>query len=183
ARVTGATNAVLNIDPAQVADGGNYSVEVTSTGGAITSAVASLVVNQIARSVTPLGSTGVLVLVLGQPGDVYRIESSADFLFLTWTTNGYATNRNGIAEFIDQNTGPSRFYRPRFERMLPILYSTGVGTLRAYGKLHQVWSFSGSGDLQNWVPLETVTNSTGWVQFGDPRDFIPLYHFYRIAPP
>jgi len=182
-RVTGATNAVLNIDPAQVADGGNYSVVVTNTGGSITSAVVSLAVNQILRSVTLLGTTGVLVQVLGQPGDVYRIESSTDFLFQTWTTNGYTTNRSGIADFVDRNTGTSRFYRPRFQLMLPVLYPTGVGTLRAYGKLNQVWRFDASDNLQQWTALDTVTNLTGWVTFGDPRDFIPLRQFYRIAPP
>ena len=182
-RVTGATNAVLNIDPAQVADGGNYSVVVTNTGGSITSAVVSLAVNQIARSVTLLGTTGILVQVLGQPGDVYRIESSTNFLFQPWTTNGYATNRSGIAEFVDRNTGVSRFYRSRFQFMLPVLYPTGVGTLRAYGKLNQVWRFEGSDDLQQWTALDTVTNLTGWVTFSDPRDFIPLRQFYRIAPP
>ena len=182
-RVTGATNAVLNIDPAQGADGGNYSAVVTNTGGSITSAVVSLAVNQILRSVTLLGTTGVLVQVLGQPGEMYRIESSADFLFSTWTTNGYATNRSGIAEFVDRNTGVSRFYRPRFQLMLPVLYPAGVGLVRAYGKLNQVWRFDASDDLQHWTPLDNVTNATGWVTFSDPRDFIPLRQFYRIAPP
>ena len=181
-RVSGATNSVLSIEPVQLTDGGDYSVVVTHKGVSITSAVVSLVVSQLVGGVTQLGSTGFLVYVLGQPADVYRIEASTNF-GVTWATNGYVTNFTGRANFVDGRVGVSRLYRVRFERILPILYATGVGTLQAYGKLNEVWRFDFSENLMSWNTFTTITNATGRVYFVDPSDAIPLHRFYRIAPP
>ena len=182
ARLKGATNAVLNIDPTTNSDTGSYSVVVTNASGAITGAPVSLVVSQLLFQVTPMGGTGALLTIFGQVGDVYRIEVSTNFT--PYLTNGYATNMTGRAQFFDRDTsGGFRQLRVRLDRMLPVLYPAGIGTVRAYGKLNQAWRFEYSADLEHWSALTTVTNLTGWVTFSDPRNFLPPYNFYRIAPP
>jgi hypothetical protein len=184
-RVTGATGAVLNIDPVQVADTATYFAIVTNANGAVTSTPVSLVVSQLLFQITPMGGTGALVTMLGQIGDVYRIEVSVDFA--PFVTNGYATNITGRTEFFDRNTGGFfRNIRARFDQMLPVLYPATPPTprtIRAYGKLNQAWRFQGTSDFQTWDSLLTVTNTTGWVKFTDqPLLFLP-HRFYRIAPP
>jgi hypothetical protein len=185
ARVTGATDAVLNIDPVQVADTGSYFAIVTNAGGAVTSAPASLVVSQLVFQFTPVGGGTGLVTVLGQIGDVYRIEVSLNFG--PFLTNGYATNVTGRAQYVDRDTGGGfRQLRVRWDRMLPTLYSGGPSdprTIRAYGKLNQVWRIQGTSDFQTWDSLLTVTNTTGWVKFTDQPLLILPHRFYRIAPP
>jgi len=182
-RISGTTNFVLNIDPVQTNDAGSYFAIVSNSSGMATSAPVSLVVSQILLQLTPVGSTGALLTVFGQIGDVYRIEVSLNFA--AYTTNGYATNLNGITSYFYNGSRGGGFIRLRapLDRMLPVLYSGTPGLARAYGKLNQAWRFEASQDLQTWTPLYIVTNLTGWVTFGDPRDFLPQKGFYRIAPP
>src|SRR4051812_37967063 len=77
--------------------------------------------------------------------------------------------------------------RVKLDRMLPVVYplraSNGTAGFRAYGKLNQAWRCDTSSDLSAWTPLGTVTNSTGWLTFFDPRLTLPPIRFYRIAPP
>ena len=185
ARVTGATGAVLNIDPVQIADTATYLAIVTNASGAVTSTPVSLVASQLLFQITPMGGTGALVTMLGQIGDVYRIEVSVDFA--PFVTNGYATNITGRTEFFDRNTGGFfRNIRARFDRMLPVLYPgnpSNPQTIRAYGKLNQAWRIQGTSDFQTWDSLLTVTNTTGWVKFTEPTLQTPAHRFYRIAPP
>jgi hypothetical protein len=187
-RLTGATNFVLSIDPAVTnsTDTGAYSAVLTSSGGSVTSVVVSLVVSQLLFQAAPMGGTGVLMTIFGQPGDVYRVEVSVNFG--PYLTNGYTTNLTGQALFLDRDTtGGFRRLRARLDQMLPVLYpGDGTGApagLRAYGKLNQVWRLRGTTDLQQWTDLATVTNLTGWVKFTDPSQPPIQHRFYRIAPP
>ena len=199
-RLSGTTNFVLNIDPVQIADSGNYFIIVSNTAGAVTSAVVSLVVSQVVFTFTPVGGTGAWLNISGQIGDVYRIEVNTNFT--GYRTNGYATNASGQAQYFDHDPGTGfRQIRVRFDRMLPVLYpgepDIGVdpvtakaiapGSLRAYGRLNQVWRFESSSNFVQWFPLVTVTNTAGWVRLIDPTidpgDVLPPRRFYRIAPP
>lgn len=187
-RISGATNFVLNIDPVNLNDSGNYFAIVTNGGGAITSATVSLVVSQLLFGVAPIGGTGALVTALGQVGDVYRIEVSVDFG--PYLTNGYATNFTGRAQYVyrDPGVGNFRNFRVRFDHMLPVLYppdrNDSTHVVRAYGKLNQVWRLQGALNLPSWESASSPqTNTTGWVKF---REFLPnnpVRRFYRIVPP
>jgi hypothetical protein len=183
-RISGATGPVLNIDPAQLGDTSNYFAVVTSGSVSATSSVASVSVQSILFAVTPVG-TNVVVNVLGPIGEVYRIEFSPDPFFFSYTTNGYATNRTGVAEFIEPQR-PQGFYRARFERMLPVLYpqspTNPAPLLRAYGKLNQGWRFQATTNFVTWTNLATITNTTGWVKLID-SNAPPSGRFYRISPP
>lgn len=187
ARLSGATNFVLNFDPVLTNDPAGYSVVVSSSGGAITSRVVSLVVSQTLFSTTVLGSTGFAMTVIGQVGDVYRAESNTNFT--GFKTNGYITNVSGVAQYTFVSAGQGVFlsFRARFDRALPVLYrldpTNGTAGFRAYGKLGQVWRCDTSSDLPHWMALATVTNLTGWVTFYDPRLTLPAVRCYRIAPP
>ena len=186
-RLTGATNAVLNIDPILTNDLGGYSVVVSSTGGSVTSTVAAVVVNPLVAQFANTGSTGAVIVMTGQIGDVYRVELNVNFT--GYKTNGYATNTIGTVVYKTQwvNDGMSHFLRVAVDRMLPVLYPRGsqgaAAGFRAYGKLNQVWRLDGATSLPNWVPILTVTNTTGWVKFNDPILLPPVIRFYRISPP
>ena len=174
---------MLNIDPVGTNDAGGYTVIITNVTGSVTSSLAVVTVNQLFVQLSVVPGSGLNVRVFSVQGDVCRVESANNTVG-PWITNAYVTNFSGAApEVFLPFAGLGNFLRARFDHMMPILYSTGVGTLRAYGKLNQVWRFDASGDLKTWGALATITNSTGWVTFGDPRDFIPLQQFYRIAPP
>jgi hypothetical protein len=184
ARISGATNAVLNIDPVLFSEGSNYTVVVTAGGVSTTSAPVSVVVNDILIVPSPQ-TVGANISVFGQIGDVYRVERRVNFGL--WTTNSYATNYTGRALTYDDGTGGPglRQFRGAVERMLPVIYTSNAAprTLRAYGKLNQVWRFESSSDFQQWSPILTVTNTTGWVHFNDPQLTPPPIRFYRISPP
>jgi hypothetical protein len=185
ARITGATNAVLNIDPALTSDSGGYSVVVTANGASVTSSVANVVVNALNVQATQTGATGVVVVLTGQIGDVYRMELNENFA--GYRTNGYATNVTGSVSYTYRwptNTA-TRFRRETVDRVLPVLYrptAQAPTSLRAYGKLNQIWRFEGSTDLQTWAPITTVTNTRGWYQFNDVPLQPPPIRFYRIGP-
>jgi hypothetical protein len=200
ARVSGSTNPVLNIDPAQSLDSGSYFITVSNNSGATTSAAVSLVVSQLVFNFTPVGGTGAWLNIFGQIGDVYRIEVNTNFT--GYRTAGYATNATGQARYFDYDPGTGfRQLRVRFNHMLPVLSLGGPNdgvtpllakagaapTVLAYGKLNQVWRFESSADFIQWFSLATVTNTTGWVRFIDPTidpgDVVPPRRFYRIAPP
>jgi hypothetical protein len=186
-RITGATTAVLNIDPALRADTSNYTVVVkVATMDSVTSAPVSLVVTQLFMSNPVPTGTGAVIHLYGQIGDVYRVELNVNFG--GWKTNGYATNVTGHTEHFDNGVGGGfRQFRAAFDRMFPVIYplpgSNGTAGFRAYGKLNQVWRCETSLSLPNWFPLGTVTNERGWVTFYDPRLTLPPVRFYRIAPP
>lgn len=187
ARISGATNAVLNIDPVQFSDSTNYFVVVSAGGASATSAVVSLVVTQLnSPRVTAIGSTGVLVSVTGLIGDVYRLESTSDF-GITYVTNGYATNRSGTATHVDKNMGGFTFFRVALERMLPILYAPIVTNtqpvVRAYGKLNQSWRLEATTDFIQWTNVATIVNTTGWMRVTDTNAPSSNPRFYRISPP
>ncbi len=185
-RITGATNAVLNIDPVLRADASNYTVVVTAGTASVTSAPVSLVVSQLIISAPVPTGTGAVVHLYGQIGDVYRVELQVNFG--GWITNGYATNRTGHTEHFDNGVGGGfRQFRATFERMMPVVYPLpaphGTAGFLAYGKLNQVWRCETSSALPAWTPLGTFTNTTGWLTFYDPRLTLPPVRFYRIAPP
>ena len=186
ARTLGATGAVLNIDRLELTDAGSYFAIVTNSAGSVTSTPVSLVVSQLVFQFTPMGGTGALINLFGQIGDVYRIEVNLNFE--GYRTNAYVTNYTGVAQHFDRDTGGGiRQVRARFDQMLPILFATGPGipgpSFRAYGKLNQVWRFRGTSDFQTWQTLATVTNTTGWVSFGEGGPPVSPHRFYRIAPP
>lgn len=179
--MTGATNAVLSIDPVLAGDSASYTVVVSAGATAVTSAPVSLVVSQLVMSAPVLVGTGAVLHLYGQVGDVYRVELSVNFG--NWTTNGYATNRAGHAEFFDNGAGGGfRRFRAAVDRMLPVLYPSSATSLCAYGKLNQPWRFQVTTNLAQWEEVLAVTNTAGWVRLtnlpsaGPPR-------FYRIAPP
>jgi hypothetical protein len=197
ARVGGTTNSVLNIDPAQLADAGQYFVVASNSVGATTSAVVSLVVSQLVFNFTPVPGTGAWLNIPGQIGDVYRIEVNTNFT--GYRTNGYATNVSGVTQYFDRDPGTGfRQLRLRFDHMLPVLSvgeadyevipfaKAGPVSLAAYGKLKQVWRFESSSGLTQWFHVSTVTNTMGWLQIRDPTidpgDEAPPRRFYRIAP-
>jgi hypothetical protein len=183
-RISGASTAVLNIDPVQTTDTSNYFAVVTSGTTSITSSPASMLVQDIPRAVTLVG-TNVVVNALGPIGEVYRIEFFS-FSTFTRTTNGYATNRTGVAEFVEPQRPGGGIYTPTFERMLPVLYPpspTNIAPLlRAYGKLNQSWRFEATTNFVTWTNLATLTNTHGWVKFND-TNALPSGRFYRISPP
>jgi hypothetical protein len=181
--ITGNAGPVLNIDPLLTNDTAFYQVVITNSAGTNVSSLAQILVSQIAMQVSLQGNTGLLARVFNFRAEVCRIESAAGITG-PWITNAYATNLFGPppAVFLPF-AGLGGFLRVRFDHLLPTLYPTGVGTMRAYGKLNQAWRFDFSDGLPVWNPLATVTNTTGWLNFGDPSDAIPSHRFYRIAPP
>jgi hypothetical protein len=183
-RVTGATNSVLSIVPTQLADSGSYSVVLTSTGGSTTSSVASVVINQLVFGLTPVGSTGAVITIPGQPGDVCRVEVSVNFG--NYFTNGFATNYGVPTQFLDVSTNANDFrrVRVRYDRLLPVLISAQRGdpyVARVYGRLGEAWRIDASSDLAHWGPLDTVTNVNGWVKIVEAAD--SGRRFYRISVP
>ena len=140
--------------------------------------------SQLLFQVTPLGSTGALMTLLGQPGDVYRIEVSVNFG--PWLTNGFTTNYSGRATFVDNAGGGGfRNLRARFERLLPVLSgpNRADGLMRAYGQINQVWILQGSENLQQWQDVRPLTNQFGSTRIVDNSGLRPTNRFYRIAVP
>lgn len=185
AHLSGASNSVLVVSPVAVADSGAYRALAANGSGSVTSAVVSVLVNQLLVEVTAVG-TNALMTMFGQPGEVYRVEVSVNFGL--WRTNGYATNFTGAAQFFDVNTsGGFRRLRAKFDSLLPVLSPPNAQALaagmRAYGVVNQVWRYQGTDDLQHWDNLTLVTNLTGWVKFPGPAEPPPTHHFYRLAPP
>lgn len=185
ARLGGATNSVLNIDPAFTTDSGGYSVVVSNGGGSVTSVVAGVTVNSLLVAPTVTGTTGVIVQLTGQIGDVYRMELNENFT--GYKTNGYATNRRGTVSYPYRWPNDSTFRQRReaVDQALPVLTSSNAPSapgLRAYGRLNQVWNFQATTNFVNWDTLLTVTNTNGWVKFSDPTTPRPARRFYRIAP-
>ena len=182
--VFGATTSVLNIDPAGTNLSGAYSVIITNTAGAVTSTVVSVAISNIAVFATVQGNTGLLMRIIGPIGDVYRVETGN--FGPPWSTNGYATNFTGEARYFFLFASGGASIRVLFDRMLPVLYgptAQAPTTVRAYGKLNQIWRFETSANLPQWTPGITVTNTNGWFRFNDPQLQLPPIRFYRIAPP
>jgi hypothetical protein len=185
-RAAGATNAVLNIDPVQTNDTGSYYAVVTNSNGAVTSAVVSVMANSIAVFSTVQGNTGLLMRIVGQIGDVYRIETGN--FGPPWSTNGYATNYTGEAKYFFRFATGGASIRVLFDHMLPVLYPGIPPSLtrpvRAYGKLNQVWQLQATSNFQTWENVDQrQTNTTGWVTFREILPWVPPTRFYRIAPP
>ena len=181
--ITGNAGPVLNIDPLLTNDTAFYQVIVANSAGTNSSTPAFIEVTPIALGLSVQGGTGLLVHVFSQRAEVCRIES-ANSTTGPWVTNVYATNLFGPPPAVSLPfAGLGNFLRARFDHLLPTLYPNGVGAVRAYGKLNEAWRLEATGDLEHWTPLFTVTNSTGWMTLGDPRDFVPIIQFYRLAPP
>jgi hypothetical protein len=184
-RVSGVTNSVLNISECLSSHAGVYAVVVTANGTSVTSSPVSLVVTQFFVGLTPTG-TGAVVSITGQPADVYRIEVSVNFA--AYFTNGYATNRTGVAQFIDVDTGGGfRRVRVAYDRLLPTVYppvlsATGA-TVSAYGKLNETYRFEATADFIHWTNVGTFPNALGWVKFTDTNAPPAGPRFYRISPP
>lgn len=115
--IPGATNATLTLPGAQPAEAGQYSVEVTNPGGAVTSATATLAVTALqpgvftAVEVRPDGQ--VRLVLTGTPGATYLIEASTNLVH--WGTLAVLPLPGGSAEFLDPgaHTNALRFYRSR----------------------------------------------------------------------
>ena len=185
ARLTGATNALLYIDPVDTNDFGDYSVVVMAGTAGATSTVATVTLNPVALQLTVGPGQGLTLRISGPVGDVYRIEGSANSGG-PWTTNFYMTNRFGSVSTFRTFAQLPNFMRSRLDHMLPVIYTTGnqtPTTVRAYGKLNQAWRFEISSDFLEWSPIQTITNTTGWVRFDDPQLTPPPIRFYRITPP
>ena len=181
--ITGNAGPVLNIDPLGTNDTALYQAIITNSAGTNVSSLALIQVIPIALGLSVQGGTGLLAHVFSQRAEVCRIES-ANSTTGPWVTNACATNLFGTAPAVFLPfAGLGNFLRARFDHLLPTLYLTGVGTMRAYGKLGQAWRLEGTADLEHWTPLFTATNSTGWMTLGDPRAFVPIIQFYRLAPP
>jgi hypothetical protein len=185
-RVSGATNSVLNIDPLQLSDTSNYVVVVSAGGFATTSAPVSLVVSQLVAPQFPTGGTGTVINAYGQIGDVYRVEINANFS--GYQTNGYMTNRTGVATYTARwpNDGVFRQVRTRYDRLLPVMSRPTPqdrASFTVYGKRNEVWRIDSSSDLFLWTPGITVTNTNGVVRFSDPQLQLPAMRFYRISLP
>ena len=181
--ITGNAGPVLNIDPLGTNDTALYQAIITNSAGTNVSSLALIQVIPIALGLSVQGGTGLLAHVFSQRAEVCRIES-ANSTTGPWVTNACATNLFGTAPAVFLPfAGLGNFLRARFDHLLPTLYLTGVGTMRAYGKLGQAWRLEGTADLEHWTPLFTATNSTGWMTLGDPRAFVPIIQSYRLAPP
>ncbi len=105
AALTGATNAVLEISGASVAQAGRYDVVVTGPEGTVVSAAASVLVTVF--DVRPV------VSLLGAPGTGFRVEFTDDFDGGRWLplTNGVlSTERQEVIDFTSTNRA-RRFYR------------------------------------------------------------------------
>lgn len=183
ARVSGATTDVLNIDPVQLGDDGDYFVIITAGGLSTTSTVAAVTVNQLGLQLTVGPGSGLTMRTFGPVGDVYRVES-ANNVNGPWITNGFYTNYLGFGQTFRPFAGLGNLLRPRLDHMLPVLYaSNSAPGLRAYGKLNQIWRFQGTTNFVNWDTLTVATNTRGWVKFTDPSLPLAPRRFYRITPP
>jgi hypothetical protein len=115
--IPGATNAVLSVTNAHLADAGRYTVTVTNLGGSITSPSVLLSVTNPppASLLSPLLSTqGQFQFQLeGLSGRVYVIEYSTNLL--EWIPLGTITNNLSPVEFIDPSAPAmvKKFYRAR----------------------------------------------------------------------
>lgn len=186
ARVTGADQFVLNLDPVLTNDTGNYFAIVTNSSGAATSAVAAVTVNPIGVNFTVVPGIGLRLRINSRVGDVCRVETS-NTGNAPWATNGYATNFTGSASYFFIFASGGGFLRVVFDHMLPVLAPPSptdpAHAITAYGKLNQIWRIQGTTNFVNWDNLITVTNTNGWVKFNDVSLPAPPRRFYRITPP
>jgi uncharacterized lipoprotein YddW (UPF0748 family) len=113
--IPGATSSNYARFNVVLADAGLYSVRVSNSVGAVTSSNATLTVLLPVppELETPelLPDTRVRLLMSGEPGYTYRIQSSLNLS--NWSTLGSVFNTNGAFEFIDSpaTNQPRRFYR------------------------------------------------------------------------
>lgn len=87
---------------------------VLASGGSLSNPFGIAVVHRVElRSPSVLSDRRFRCLVYGEPGEIYRLQSSADLR--TWDTAGWVTNLTSFAEFIDPASPgqPVRFYRAR----------------------------------------------------------------------
>lgn len=181
--LSGATNAVLNIDPVSTNDAGSYFVIIQAGSAFSTSAVAVVTINPVALQLTVGPGAGLTLRISGPVGDVYRIEGSANSNG-PWTTNSYLTNRTGTVETFRPFAQLPNFMRARFDHFLPVLYPPHPdkldGSTRIYGKLNQVWRIQKTASFVQWTEHAVVTNTTGWVRIVDAESD---RQFYSVTPP
>jgi len=108
-----ATNSFLTISNLAASRMGVYTVIITNSVGAVTSAPAwvTIIGPQLNLAGVQPGNGAFHLRFGGQPGVVYLIEASTDFK--NWNVIGFATNINGEAEFYDYSAtnASRRFYR------------------------------------------------------------------------
>jgi hypothetical protein len=112
ASIAGATGSSLALNGVQATNAGGYTVIVTSMGGSVTSAVATLtVVLPHFSSVSLLPDRTLLLGFDAVSNLAYRIDASTDLVYWTSWTNIPATN--GTFQFIDPDAAnfSNRFYR------------------------------------------------------------------------
>ena len=105
----GATNSTLTLSDVQLADAGNYAVDVTNSADSITSAVATLtVVVPLLTSPAHVPGGQFQFTVMGESGVAYVIQVSSDLA--DWIS--IYTNTSPFT-FIDPNANnfPQGYYR------------------------------------------------------------------------
>ena len=76
--ITGATSPILVINNVQAANAGSYTVRVSNSLGAVTSAPANLTVASGQFSAVTVGASGIQLTVQGEVGANYIIDVSSD---------------------------------------------------------------------------------------------------------
>jgi hypothetical protein len=185
----GAKGAVLSIEPVQSALQGLYSVALTNQAGGVISAGALLTVSPFRVTAALTNNQRDYVLrVSSQRGDACRIEVSTNFT--PYQVVGYVTNTHGTAEFLDR--GPFglglRSYRAILVRTLPVLVTPTDGPrlpprMVGYGRRGEVYELEASSDLQQWDPLATISDLSGWVDVTDTSVSGVGRRFYRLRTP
>jgi hypothetical protein len=110
----GGTNASLSIASFRATDQKRYDVVVTSPGGSVTSAAATLYLNTPLRFINQGLNTSrrFTATLLGVANNSYVVESSTDMR--TWTPLLTNNSPTGIINFTDPNaSGGARYYRAR----------------------------------------------------------------------
>ena len=200
--IAGATASSYTQTNVVGSDAGSYSVVVTNVGGSVTSSNAVLAVN-VPPTITsqPVG----LTVNAGSDAAFSASATGAGPLVYQWRLNGStifgATNNtysltnvqagnagnyslvvSNNAGFVVSSNALLTVVQMQFDPAL-ITLSNGALQFAINGAPGTEYFLEASSNLVEWIPVATLTNINGTVQFAEPLSTNTPDRFYRVSAP
>lgn len=162
---------------------------VTNPTPTITAVFASLAASRFALTVIPVGNGAASVnpqasfYNSGQTVTLTALPGTGQ-AFLGWSGSA-SGSQNPLGVTMNQNKVITANFsnKPRLD-VLPCFGQSSYEGVQVTltGEFRAAYRFDGSTDLTNWIPLATLTNFLGSIQFNDSFASNVTHRFYRAAP-